>query len=164
MEPIYGVLLYQLLEFWYPVVCFHVVYLEFCSRRDTCKYLLQTGMWTDWPIVVFFDLRCFPPFAEQNLGRSVRQGGSGTHLGQNSTGLGATALPTGCVCCVLSSRLWCNILASLYGWSVLGAGEPRAATAGWVCVQSREIQEDGVSPTANIDPVGQPKIFLSFAA
>ena len=33
-----------------------------------------------------------------------------------------------------------------------------------VCVQSREIQEDSVSPTANVDPVGQPKIFLSFAA
>lgn len=32
------------LEFWCPVVYFHVVYLEFCSHRDTYKYLLQTGM------------------------------------------------------------------------------------------------------------------------
>lgn len=114
------------LEFWCPVVYFHVVYLEFCSHRDTYKYLLQTGMWTDWPIVVFFDLRCFPPFVERNLGRSVRQGGSGTHLGQNPAGLGATALPARCVCCILSSRLWCIIVASSYGWSVLGGREAQS--------------------------------------
>lgn len=36
----------------------------------------------------------------------------------------------------------------------------QSCTAGWVCVQSGAVQEHGMSPPANIDPVSQPKIFL----
>ena len=44
-----------------------------------------------------------------------------------------------------------------------GAGSPELRRPDGLCTEQGD-SEDGVSPTANVDPVGQPKIFLSFAA